>query len=105
MHLELIGDVQELATNNDNKHRLSNANKFALHSICISLLSILSFVVRIPDIFEYKDRLVSLRRQLVPHLLPPLEEDYSPDLDPLLHVETALIDLEPVRAALREAGR
>jgi len=105
MQLDLIGEVQELATNNDNKLRLSNANKFALHATCISLLSILSFVVRIPDIFEYKDRLVSLRRQLVPHLLPPLEEDYSPDIDPTQHMESALIDLEPVRSALREAGR
>jgi len=105
MQLDLIGEIQELAINNDYKLRLSNANKFALHSTCVSLLSMLSFVVRIPDIFEYKDRLVSLRRQLVPHLLPPLEEDYSPDLDPTLHVESALIDLEPVKIALREAGR
>merc|ERR1719315_604520 len=105
MQLDLIGEVQEIATNNDNRLRLSNANKFALHATCISLLSVVSFVVRIPDIFEYKDRLVSLRRQLVPHLLPPLEEDYSPDLDPTLNVEAALIDLEPVRSALRDAGR
>jgi len=105
MQLDLIGETQELATNNDYKLRLSNANKFALHSTCVSLLSMLSFVVRIPDIFEYKDRLVSLRRQLVPHLLPPLEEDYSPDLDPNLNIESALIDLEPVKIALREAGR
>ena len=34
--------------------RLSNANKFSLHSLCISLLSILSYVVRVPDIFEYR---------------------------------------------------
>merc|ERR1719376_1661941 len=105
MQLDLIGEVQEIATNNDNRLRLSNANKFALHATCISLLSVISFVVRIPDIFEYKDKLVSLRKQLVPHLLPPLEEDYSPDTDPEAHIEAALIDLEPVKAALREAGR
>ena len=106
LQLELIGELQELAvSNNNNKLRLSDANKFALHATCISLLSILSFVVRIPDIFEYKDKLVSLRKSLVPHLLPPLEEDYSPDLDPTAHIEAALIDLEPVRAGLREAGR
>ena len=76
LQLELIGDLQELATDSDNRLRLSNANKFCLHATCISLLAVVSFVVRIPAIFEYKDRLVSLRRQIVPHLLPPLEEDY-----------------------------
>ena len=105
LQLELIGELQDLATTTDSTLRLSNANKFALHSVCISLLSTLSFVVRIPDIFEYKDKLVSLRKTLVPHLLPPLEEDYSPDIDPTEHVEAALIDLEPVKVALREAGR
>ena len=106
LQLELVGELQDLAlSNNNNKLRLSDANKFAMHATCISLLSILSFVVRIPDIFEYKDKLVSLRKSLVPHLLPPLEEDYSPDLDPTAHIEAALIDLEPVKAALREAER
>ena len=105
MQLELIGELQDLAINNQTKLRLSNTNKFALHATPISLLSMLSFVVRIPDIFEYKDKLVSLRKTLVPHLLPPLTEDYSPDIDPSAHIEAALIDLEPVRSALREAGR
>ena len=106
LQLELVGELQELAlSNNNNKLRLSDANKFALHATCISLLSIISFVVRIPDIFEYKDKLVSLRKSLVPHLLPPLEEDYNPDLDPTAHIEEALIELEPVKAALRDAGR
>lgn len=105
MQLDLIGELQDLAVNNETKLRLSNSNKFALHATAISLLSMLSFVVRIPDIFEYKDKLVSLRKTLVPHLLPPLTEDYSPDIDPTAHIEAALIDLEPVRSALREAGR
>ena len=108
LQLDLIGELQDLAINQDMDEdilRLSNANKFALHATCISLLSTLSFVVRIPDIFEYKDRLVSLRKTVVPYLLPPLEEDYSPDIDPTAHVEAALIDLEPVKIALREAGR
>ena len=73
-----------------------------VHATAISLLSTLSFVVRVPDIFEYKDKLVSLRKQLVPHLLPPLEEDYSPDIDPEAHIEAALIDLVKGVAAARE---
>ena len=106
LQLDMIGELQDLATNGDSlRLRLSNADKFGLHATAISLLSTLSFVVRIPDIFEYKDKLVSLRKQLVPHLLPPLEEDYSPDIDPEAHIEAALIDLEPVKVALREAGR
>ena len=106
LQLDMIGELQDLATHGDSlRLRLSNADKFGLHATAISLLSTLSFVVRIPDIFEYKDKLVSLRKQLVPHLLPPLEEDYSPDIDPEAHIEAALIDLEPVKVALREAGR
>jgi len=105
MQLDLIGELQDLAINQDTKLRLSDANKFSLHAVCISLLSTLSFVVRIPDIFEYKDKLVSLRKTLVPHLLPPLMEDYRPEIDPNEHIEAALIDLEPVKVALREAGR
>ena len=54
MQLNLIVDIQELALNTNSNLRLSNANKFALHSLCISLLSILSFVVRVPNIFEYR---------------------------------------------------
>jgi len=102
--MDMIHEIQELAFNK-NSLRLSNANKFALHSTCISQLSMLSFVVRLPDIFEYKDRLVSMRRSLVPHLLPPLEEEYSPDIDPVENLEQSLIDLEPVKAALKDCGR
>ena len=108
MQLDVIGEIQDLATGSSSgseRLRLSTADKFALHATAISLLSTLSFVVRVPDIFEYKDKLVSLRKQLVPHLLPPLEEDYSPDIDPNAHIEAAQIDLEPVKQALREAGR
>ena len=101
LQLDMIAQLQDLAA----ETRISDADKFCLHATAISLLSTLSFVVRIPDIFEYKDKLVSLRKQLVPHLLPPLEEDYSPDIDPEAHIEAALIDLEPVKVALREAGR
>merc|ERR1712155_442321 len=77
LQLDMIGELQDLATNGDSlRLRLSNT-----------------------------DKLVSLRKQLVPHLLPPLEEDYSPDIDPEAHIEAALIDLELVKVALREAGR
>lgn len=41
----------------------------------------------------------------MPHLLPPLEEDYCPDIDPEAHLEDALIDVEPVRAGLKDCGR
>jgi len=105
MQLNLIIDIQDLALNPSSALRLSNANKFSLHSLCISLLSILSYVVRVPDIFEYRDRLVSLRRQVVPHLLPPMEDTYNPDIDPEAHLETALIDAEPVKAGLKDCGR
>jgi len=103
--LDLIKDIQDVATHNMTNIRLSLANRFALHALCISLLAILAFVVRIPDISEYKERLVSVRRTLAPHMLPPLEEDYSPDLDPNSNLEEVLIDVEPINIALKNAGR
>lgn len=103
--LDLIKRIQEVAINPTTNIRLSLANRFALHAVCISLLSTVSFVARIPEIFEYKERLVSLRRTVAPHLLPPLEEDYSPDLDPESNLEDVLIDFEPISVALENAGR
>jgi len=103
--LDLMKKIQDVAVNPSTNIRLSLANRFALHAICISLLSTLAFVVRIPEIFEYKDRLVSLRRTVAPHLLPPLEEDYSPDLDPESNLEEVLIDFDPINMALENEGR
>ena len=57
------------------------------------------------DLMEYKDRLVSVRRSLAPHLLPPLDDDYSPDLEPNLDLDKILIDLEVAKTALRKEGR
>ena len=53
----------------------------------------------------HRDRLVSLRRAIVPHLLPPLEENYNPDIDPEAHLENALIDPEAVKNGLKDCGR
>lgn len=48
---------------------------------------------------------MSLRRSVVPHLLPPLEENYNPDIDPEAHLENALIDAEAVKSGLKDCGR
>ena len=101
LQLDMIAQLQDLAA----ETRISDADKFCLHATAISLFCTLALVVRIHDIFDYKDKLVTARRRLAPHLLPPLEEDYSPDIDPEAHIEAALVDPEAVRAALREAGR
>jgi len=102
--VSFIRDVQELAVNTQNI-RLNIANRIGLHAICISLLAILGFVVKSSDVMEYKDRLVSIRRSVAPHLLAPIEDDYSPDLDPDLNIDEVLIDMEVVRAALKKEGR
>ena len=67
--------------------------------------SLLGFVVKSVDLMEYKDRLVSVRRSLAPYLLPPLSDDYPPDLEPNLDLDKILIDLEVARTALRKEGR
>jgi len=102
---DFIMDMQAVATQTSSNHNLRISDRFALHAICISLLSILAFVVRIPDIFEYKERLVAIRRSTASHLLPPIEENYCADLDPHENLEYVLIDFEPINIALKNAGR
>ena len=103
--IDFIRDVQELATSNSHNIRLSLANRISLHGLCICHLAMLGFVVKSVDLMEYKDRLVSVRRSLAPHLLPPLSDDYPPDLEPNLDLDEILIDLEVARSALRKEGR
>ncbi|XP_023335599.1 protein EFR3 homolog cmp44E [Eurytemora carolleeae] len=102
--IDLIRDIQDLAMSTKNI-RLNNANRIALHSICVSLLAMIGFVVKSSDLTEYKDRLVSIRRSIAPHLLPPLEEEYTPDAETSSTPEQVLIDLEVVRNCLRQEGR
>jgi len=102
---DFIMDIQAVATLTTSNPQLRLADRFALHAICISLLGILAFVVRIPDIFEYKERLVAIRRSTASHLLPPIEESYCADLDPNENLEYVLIDFEPINIALKNEGR
>lgn len=102
---DFIMDIQAIATQTTSNPQLRLADRFALHAICISLLAILAFVVRIPDIFEYKERLVAIRRSTASHLLPPIEESYNADLDPNENLEYVLIDFEPINISLKSAGR
>ena len=83
---------------------LSYAPLYVAH-VFILMCTISGFVVKSVDLMEYKDRLISVRRSLAPHLLPPLDDDYSPDLEPNLDLDKILIDLEVAKTALRKEGR
>ena len=103
--IDLVRDIQELAVSSTQNIRITYANRIALHGLCIALLAMIAYIVKSSDLSEYKERLVSIRRSVAPHLLPPIQDEYSPDLDPDINMEEVLIDMEVVRAALRKEGR
>ena len=42
----------------------------------MAMLSMIAYIVKSPDLTEYKERLVGIRRSVAPHLLPPMQVIY-----------------------------
>ena len=90
--------LQELA--------LSTSNRFALHALAASLLAILaSTTSNIPEIDTYVENLLMLRKEKARHMLPPIQEDYNPGLDPNTPDDDVRIKPEIVKEALKNAGK
>lgn len=66
--------IQSLSLNSTS---LSNAQKFNLHAIVISLLLLIPTVVNIKPLEEYACSIIEQRKQDAPHLLPELNSHYS----------------------------
>ena len=84
---------------------LSTQNRFALHAVAISLLTLLALTVNVPEIDNYVESIVNARQLKAPHMLPPLQEEYNPGLDPSTPDEDVVIVTDTVKEALKNSGR
>ena len=84
---------------------LSTENRFALHAIAVCLLALLSATVNIAELDGYLDGIVQARNDKAPHMLPPLNEEYHPGLNPNTPEEDFLIDSAQIKEALKNAGK
>lgn len=100
--LDLVDSVQGIAITNMN---LSTENRFALHAIAVCLLALLSATVNIAELDGYVDGIVQARADKAPHMLPPLNEEYHPGLNPNTPEEDFLIDSAQIKEALKNAGK
>ena len=90
--------VQELA--------LSTGNRFALHALAASLLALLaSTTSNVPEIDAYVENLLIERNEKARHMLPPIQEDYNPGLDPNTPDDDVMIKPEIIKEALKGAGK
>lgn len=84
---------------------LSTENRFALHAVSACFLTLLAYTINSPDLSSYVDTIIQAREAKVPHMLPPLNEQYHPGLDPNTPDEDILIKQELVKEALKSAGK
>ena len=86
---------------------LSTGKRFALHALAASLLALLaaSTTSNIPEIDSYVENLLMLRKEKARHMLPPIQEDYNPGLDPNTPDDDVRIKPEIIKEALKNAGK
>lgn len=100
--LDLIDAVQSIATSNLN---LSTENRFALHAIAICFLNLLASTINSTELDTYVDTIVHARQKKTPHMLPPINEEYRPGLDPNIQEDDILISKNLIMEALKNAGK
>ncbi len=100
--LDLIDSVQSIAVSNLN---LSTENRFALHAVSVCFLSLLATTINSSELNSYVDGIVGAREAKAPHMLPPLNEQYHPGLNPNTPEEDILIEQAAVKEALKNAGK
>lgn len=81
--------IQSLSLNST---ALSNAQKFNLHAVVISLLTLVPLVVNIRSLLEYAKKLTGARRNEAPHLLPDLQEHYPANCELANKLPHLLVD-------------
>lgn len=81
--------IQSLALNSS---VLTNAQKFNLHAIVVTLLYLIPNVVTIEALSEYAEKIINARKQEAPHLLPELLMHYPTNSDLANKVPHLLVD-------------
>ncbi|GBP64811.1 Protein EFR3 homolog cmp44E [Eumeta japonica] len=86
--VQLIMAIQHSALSNP---VLSRAQRYHLHALVVSLLSLLPRVLHLPHLLDYVEKIIDARQNEASHLLPSLSEDYedlpSPSKMPYLMVD------------------
>lgn len=100
--LDLVDAMQNIAIK---EMALSTENRFALHAVAISLLTLVALMVNVQEIDAYVESVISARQLKAPHMLPPLHEEYNPGLDPNTPDEDVIIVADTIKEALKSAGR
>ena len=85
---------------------MSTGNRFALHALAASLLALLATTTsNMPEIDSYVENLLMHRKEKARHMLPPIQEDYNPGLDPNTPDDDVMIKPEIIKEALKSAGK
>lgn len=71
---------------------LTNAQKFNLHAIVITLLNLIPNVVNIPALADYAQKLIEARKLEGTHLLPDLLSHYSNNCEVANKLPHLLVD-------------
>ena len=100
--LDLIDGIQTTAVK---ELALNTNNRFNLHALALSLFALLDFIVSVPELDSYLDEIIKIRKTKAQHMLPPIKDQYNPGLDPNTPDEDVLINVDKVRAALKNAGK
>lgn len=100
--LDFIESIQNIAVQ---ETALTTDNRLALHSVAVCLLALLGTLMNVPAIDDYVIQLLTIRADKAPHLLPPLKDEYNPDLDPNNLSPEILINPTTVKDELKNAGK
>ena len=85
---------------------MSTGNRFALHALAASLLALLATTTStMPEIDSHVENLLTHRTEKARHMLPPIQEDYNPGLDPNTPDDDVMIKPEIIKEALKSAGK
>ncbi|KAK9737115.1 hypothetical protein QE152_g10986 [Popillia japonica] len=87
--LQFVLGIQSLSLNST---VLSNAQKFNLHAVVISLLTLVPLVVNMQPLLDYADKLTLARKREAPHLLPDLQEQYPANCELANKLPHLLVD-------------
>ncbi|XP_066262550.1 protein EFR3 homolog cmp44E isoform X1 [Euwallacea similis] len=99
--LQLLLGIQNLALTSTS---LTNAQKFNLHTLVVSLLVLIADVVNIQQLFDYGNRIIEARREEAPHCLPEMLSHYPANCESINKMPHLLVDQMAVCDYLKSSG-
>ncbi|XP_030764003.1 protein EFR3 homolog cmp44E isoform X2 [Sitophilus oryzae] len=99
--LQLLLGIQSLSLSSTT---LSNAQKFNLHALVISLLVLIPDVISIQPLADYALKLIEARREEAPHLLPDMLSHYPSECESASKLPHLLVDQMAICDYLKSSG-